>query len=97
MVKADMEEMLEACLRTTAFLGLSRDHHKVHLDMVVAPDVSKLVLTHPVWLCQMTRACLQHSLHPDDEGLIELQVSYQSQGWLRVGVEADWKRRGEGG
>lgn len=27
--KADMEEILDACLRTTAYLAVSRDHRKV--------------------------------------------------------------------
>lgn len=27
--RADMEEILDACLRTTAYLAVSRDHHKV--------------------------------------------------------------------
>ncbi|CAN0251002.1 unnamed protein product, partial [Discosporangium mesarthrocarpum] len=68
--------------------------------MAVVPEVNKRVLTHPLWLGQMTRACLIHSLNPMDEGRIVLRVSYQRPGWLRVGVEANWvamqKCKGDG-
>lgn len=47
----------------------------------------------------MTRACLIHALHPDEEESVVLRVSYSKKGWMRVGVEAVWRvvGRTEGG
>eukprot|EP00904_Undaria_pinnatifida_P012028 jgi/Undpi1/7956/HiC_scaffold_24.g10428.m1 len=91
---ADMEEILDACLRTTAYLAVSRDHHKVQLDMRVSADVNKHVRTFRLWLSQMTRACLIHALHPDENGKVILRVSFPRPGYLRVGVEAVWRAAG---
>ncbi|CAM9131909.1 unnamed protein product [Ectocarpus fasciculatus] len=100
--KADMEEILDACLRTTAYLAVSRDHHKVQLDLRVAADVDKSVKTYRLWLSQqMTRACLIHALHPDEDDSVILRVSYARPGLMRVGIEAVWRvagsRAGGGG
>ncbi|CBJ26522.1 conserved unknown protein [Ectocarpus siliculosus] len=97
--KADMEEILDACLRTTAYLAVSRDHHKVQLDLRVAADVDKSVKTYRLWLSQMTRACLIHALHPDEDDSVILRVSYARPGLMRVGIEAVWRVAGsrEGG
>eukprot|EP00903_Cladosiphon_okamuranus_P012090 g11349.t1 len=92
--KADMEEILDACLRTTAYLAVSRDHHKVQLDLRVASDVNKSVRTYCLWLSQMTRACLIHALHPDEKESVILRVSYARPGWMRIGVEALWRVAG---
>eukprot|EP00752_Nemacystus_decipiens_P011662 g10350.t1 len=89
--KVDMEEILDACLRTTAYLAVSRDHHKVQLDLRVAADVDKVVKTYSLWLSQMTRACLLHALHPDEKESVILRVSYTRPGWMRVGIEALWR------
>lgn len=43
---------------------------------------------------QMTRACLIHALHPDEEESVILRVSYARPGWMRVGVEALWRVAG---
>ncbi|CAN0172311.1 unnamed protein product [Ectocarpus sp. 6 AP-2014] len=100
--KADMEEILDACLRTTAYLAVSRDHHKVQLDLRVAADVDKSVKTYRLWLSQqMTRACLIHALHPEEDDSVILRVSYARPGLMRVGIEAVWRvagsRAGGGG
>ncbi|CAM9835735.1 unnamed protein product, partial [Scytosiphon promiscuus] len=100
--QTDMEEILDACLRTTAYLAVSRDHHKVQLDLRVAADVEKHVRTYRLWLSQMTRACLIHALHPDENESVILRVSYVESGLMRVGIEAIWRaaatdaRRGRG-
>ncbi|CAB1117856.1 unnamed protein product [Ectocarpus sp. CCAP 1310/34] len=99
--KADMEEILDACLRTTAYLAVSRDHHKVQLDLRVAANVDKSVKIYRLWLSQMTRACLIHALHPDEDDSVILRVSYARPGLMRVGIEAVWRvagsRTGSGG
>lgn len=51
----------------------------------------------------MTRACLIHALHPDENESVILRVSYVKSGLMRVGIEAIWRaastgpRRGSGG
>lgn len=50
----------------------------------------------------MTRACLIHALHPDENESVILRVSYVKSGLMRVGVEAIWRaastgRRGDSG
>lgn len=45
----------------------------------------------------MTRACLIHALHPDEEEGVILSVSYARPGWMRVGVEALWRVAGPKG
>ena len=48
-----------------------------------------------VW--QMTRACLIHALHPEEDDSVILRVSYTKKGWMRVGVEAVWRVAGPTG
>lgn len=48
-------------------------------------------------LRQMTRACLLHALHPDEEETVILRVSYARPGWMRVGIEALWRVAGPAG
>ncbi|CAM9319366.1 unnamed protein product, partial [Ascophyllum nodosum] len=93
---ADMEAILDACLHTTAYLAVSRDHHAVQLDLKVSPHVAKMVKTFRLWLSQMTRACLIHSLHPEEKSTVTLRVHYARPGLLRVGVEAIWRVRATG-
>lgn len=47
----------------------------------------------------MTRACLIHALHPDENESVILRISYVKPGLMRVGVEAAWRVAGskEGG
>lgn len=39
----------------------------------------------------MTRACLIHALHPDENESVILRVSYARPGLMRVGIEAVWR------
>lgn len=39
----------------------------------------------------MTRACLIHALHPDEDERVILKVYYTQPGIMRVGVEAIWR------
>lgn len=64
-----------------------------------------LCLIFPMSVCrsplgqprQMTRACLIHALHPDEEKTVILRVSYARPGVMRVGVEAMWRAAGPAG
>lgn len=42
----------------------------------------------------MTRACLIHALHPDEDDSVILRVSYAKPGLMRVGIEAVWRVAG---
>lgn len=47
--QTDMEEILDACLRTTAYLAVSRDHHKVGRLPGVSAGCTFYILLFVAW------------------------------------------------
>lgn len=76
--QTDMEEMLDACLRTTAYLAVSRDHHKVSFacNALLGPNgSSRLELIAPSYSFLKRLEFGSDETTAAEEGYVLLQIN----------------------